>query len=341
MSTPEDPYADRLRDVLRSEAERVDPPADGLATIRARIDRRSFAMPWLRPLAAVTGVAVVAAGIGIGVAVTRDSDTHHLVIPPASSGSPSSFPTQVTVSPTPRASATQVTVAVYYLHDTGTSLRLYREFHRVAQDGGPVRTAVEQMLSAPALDSDYSSVWPTGTTVRGISVHGAVATVDFSAQAAGPFNGGSEAAAQSIQQLVYTVTANDPPVHQVQIRIAGKSVHTLWGSVDVSKPQSRGPGWQVLGPVWLLTPTQGQTVTGVLKLTGVATVFEATVSIDITKNGHLVKRTFTTATVGAPGRGDWHKSIVLTPGKYVVEAYEASAKDGSRTFVDSKTVTIR
>ena len=97
----------------------------------------------------------------------------------------------------------------------------------------------------------------------------------------------------------------------------------------------------MLGPVWLLTPTQGQTVTGVLKLSGVATVFEGTVSIDITKNGRLVKRTFTTASIGAPGRGTWHKTVVLAPGTYVVEAYESSAKDGSKTFVDSKTVTIR
>ena len=116
MSTPEDPYADRLRDVLRSEADRVDPPADGLATIRARIDRRSFGMRWFRPLAAVSGVAVIAAGIGIGVAVTRDSDTQTIhQFTPGSSTSPSPQPIVIPPTPQSQSSAAKVTVPIYYV----------------------------------------------------------------------------------------------------------------------------------------------------------------------------------------------------------------------------------
>jgi hypothetical protein len=342
---PDEPYADRLRDALRAEAEGVTPRADGLSAIRARTEKRSRAMSWMRPLAAVAGVAVVAGGIGIGIAVTRDSDTHRVIVPPvAGSSTPTPSPTTLPrVTPTPAAThAPDVTVPVYYLHDTGKAIKLYREFHRVPMDGGPVRTAIEQMLSAKAGDPDYTSLWPRGTTVPGIAVHGSTATVDFSSDASGPFNGGSEAAAQSVQQLVYTVTAADPAVHDVAIRINGKDLTTLWGSVDVSKAQHRAPGWQVLGPVWLLSPTQGATVAGPrVTLSGVASVFEGTVSIDVRRNGKLVKRTFTTASTGAPGRGTWKKTVLLAvPGTYVIEAYEASAKDGSRTFIDSKTIAV-
>jgi hypothetical protein len=64
MTEPFDEYGDRLRRVLHTEAEAVTPSPEGLEQIRTKITNRRerrlglwYALPWLRPLAAV-GAAV-------------------------------------------------------------------------------------------------------------------------------------------------------------------------------------------------------------------------------------------------------------------------------------------
>src|SRR5207244_2192498 len=55
-------------------------------------------------------------------------------------------------------------------------------------------------------------------------------------------------------------------------------------------------------------PLPGATVTGVanpVHLTGTAVVFEATVSWEVVQGSTVVDKGFTTASIGAPQRGDW------------------------------------
>jgi hypothetical protein len=86
--TPDDEYADRLREVLRAEAESIVPAADGLSRIRERTARRGAVMRWTRPLAVVGGAAVVAASVAVGFALTGNDDTTlHQNPPPAASPS--------------------------------------------------------------------------------------------------------------------------------------------------------------------------------------------------------------------------------------------------------------
>jgi hypothetical protein len=96
----------------------------------------------------------------------------------------------------------------------------------------------------------------------------------------------------------------------------------------------------VLAPVWLLEPVDGGTGTSRLTVSGTASVFEATVSVEVRRGSAVVARATATASVGAPGRGDWRTSVALPPGDYVLSAYEVSEKDGSRVGVDTKRVTI-
>jgi len=68
-------------------------------------------------------------------------------------------PSAVAASPSSVASpAATVARAVYYLHDTGKGLRLYREFHRRPATAGVVRDAVTAMLTEKASDADYTSL---------------------------------------------------------------------------------------------------------------------------------------------------------------------------------------
>jgi hypothetical protein len=252
---------------------------------------------------------------------------------PSSSASASTSATApATATPTPAT----VARAVYYLHDDGHGPRLYREFHRRPVTPAVIRDAVTAMLTDPPVDSDYTSLWPRSTTVRGVRVSGTTAYVDLSRDVIHA-SSGSEGEAQSLQQLVYTVTAAAPALRSVQLLIDGHPVETLWGHVDTRKPISRAAPAEVLGPVWL-------EVTRTLKVGsrfgGQASVFEATVTWEFRQGSRVVRVGHTNASIGAPGRGPWSAIADVPPGDYVLRAFEVSAKDGSATFIDDKPVTV-
>jgi hypothetical protein len=251
------------------------------------------------------------------------------------SAAPSAFP-----APSPTASAASAQArAVYWLGaaDDPRGPRLYREFVPRAAAADPVRDAVALMLSARPKDPDYTSLWAEGTTVLGVTRDGTTAEVDLSAQAKRS-GGGSAFEAMTLQQLVHTVTAADPSLRAVRLLVDGEPVETLWGSVDAARPLTRAPAAEVLGPVWL-DVSEGGTIDGAFG--GTATVFEATVSWDLRQGDRVVQEGFSTASIGAPGRGEWTAVADVRPGDYVLRAWESSAKDGSVTWLDTKRVTLR
>ena len=257
------------------------------------------------------------------------------------SPSPTAAPPSA-VAPSPSSvasSAATVARAVYYLHDTGKGLRLYREFHRRPVTAGVVRDAVTAMLTEKATDADYTSLWPSATTVRGARISGTTAYVDLSA-AARRGSSGAEGEAASLQQLVYTVTAAAPAVKAVQLLVEGKPVESLWGHADTRAPLTRQSPAEVLGPVWILTPADGRVTRGGT-FGGDATVFEGTVSWELVQGDKVVKKGSSQASVGAPGRGPWSARADVPAGSYVLRAFESSAEDGRPTFVDDKPLTVR
>jgi hypothetical protein len=259
---------------------------------------------------------------------------------PTSAATPvaTSTPGAPTAEPTSEPAESSA-VAVYYLMDTTNGPRLYREFHNRPAGEDPVRDAVQAMLEVPAVDPDYTSLWPAGVQVQDVSREGDVVTVDLSAGAL-EGNAGSSFEQMSVQQLVHTVTAAEPSAQRVQLTIDGERRESLWGAVSIGEPVGRAPAAEVLGPVWVLTPTEGGTLAAGEQFGGVATVFEATVSWQWLQDGEVVAEGFSTATEGAPGRGEWSAAVDVPPGDYELKAFESSAKDGSETFVDTKRVTV-
>jgi hypothetical protein len=96
----------------------------------------------------------------------------------------------------------------------------------------------------------------------------------------------------------------------------------------------------VLAPVWLLDPVDGGTAGSRLTVSGTASVFEATVGVEVRRGAEVLARTTTTASAGAPGRGEWIATLSVPPGSYLVAAYELSADDGTEVAVDTKRVTV-
>lgn len=279
--------------------------------------------------------------------------------PPASASASASAPVPVPTSPGPNPgsgspdgspSATR-SVAVYYVGDTGRlGARLYREFHSLPVRNDVIRQAVDAMLSLKSTDPDYSSLWPTGTQLLGVSMSGDTATVDLSRDVLGA-NAGAAFEAASVQQLVHTVTAAAPSVRGVRILVEGRSSGTvdgreiadLWGHGGLrGQPFVRAPHAEILGPVWVFEPTEGATVERSFDITGEATVFEGTVSWELRRGAAVIARGFATASTGAPGRGKWTARVPApAAGDYELRAFESSAEDGAALAVDSKRVTVR
>jgi hypothetical protein len=293
------------------------------------LDRRTGLM--------VLALLVAAAGVGIGAGAVfggRRSTTGR----PSAAALTGTVPASPTASagPTGQRAATRIpapppadpaTIPVYVLGGTGSGPRLFREF-RTGDRTDPVRAAVGGLAAAPA-DPDYRSPWQ-GVSAQ-VSRSGATVTVRF-ARAPTPLAG---EAGMAVQQVVYTVTAADPKVSRVRVIAPGLP------AALTATAMGRADQLSVLAPVWLLHPVDGGAAGPSMTVSGTASVFEATVSVEVRRGSAVMASTTATASVGAPGRGDWSTTISVPPGDYVVAAYEASEKDGSpRLGVDTKRVTV-
>lgn len=252
------------------------------------------------------------------------------------------------------------TVPVYYLGevtfhqgeggDMQAAFRLYREWHAVdvyaASAGAVAEAAVREMLSGKPHDPDYISPWAEGVEVDSVSGAGSVITVDLT----GPLQDssvGAEAAEVAVQQLVYTVQAayahslGVPVTDPVRILLDGQPVSDLWGHVEAGEPIGRAEQIDVQAPVWVTTPSEGQAESSPVTVEGVASVFEGTVSWRVLQGRAVVKESSTQASEGGPVFAEFRFTVELPPGTYTLEAYDASELDGSVTFLDTKTFTVK
>jgi hypothetical protein len=337
-----DPMESRLRDALTSEAAMVEPAGDGLQKIRLGIEQHR--RPWWQHPGAILAAAAVAglAVGGVAFALGGDDGGTNVATSPSPSASATDQPSPTSSSSDGAEHRVTDTVFVYYVHDDGQSPRLYREQHDVTalvtagrDEPTKAELGVFALLNQEPVDPDYASPWPAGVGVRGgITKDGDTATVDltqFLKQGAAVENAG-------VQALVYTVTANDPTIKKVRLLVGGEAPTS--GHGDWSEPVAREPMVDIQGLVWLLTPTQGDTVSSPVKIEGFGTATEGTISWEVRKEGVVVEKGFTQG--GANGEfGDFTATVDLAPGDYEISAFESSAKDGSPIHIDTKNFTVK
>jgi hypothetical protein len=291
------------------------------------VDRRSVAIAVLAVLAAT------ATGVAAGALMGGSRRTAGQASVPA--GSPTPEPTGIagpgpaTRIPVPL--PTGPDVPVYVLGNTESGARLYREF----RSGGatatrdPVRAAV-RLLGEPPRDPDYRTPW-LRVPVTALTRSGPDVTVRF-ADAPRLLHAGDSTVA--VQQVVHTVTAADTKVERVRVIAPGLPAGLTAG------PLGRARQLDVLAPVWLLTPADGARAARRVVLTGTASVFEATVTVEARQGTRVVAKTFATASAGAPERGGWTATVTLPPGDYLLAAFEVSARDGTELSTDTKRITV-
>ena len=357
MNTPrdQDVLGDRLRDALHREADQVRPAGDGLARIREGIDARQARIWWRMPALALGAAALV--GVALGGVLLRGGDQDATKLPAATSSptvkasddptsapstEPSSEgtttptaaapPVKTTTSP-PAVAVGPVSVFVYYVRDDRGTLRLYREQHTAAGHAkGRAAAAVTEMFGDSAVDPDYSSPWQAGTKVIGYTRTGSLATVNVTRFPAV----GSAAEAIAVQQLVYTVTANDTAAKRVRLTVNGKTPSS--GHADLSAPQARAPMLDVQGLIWILAPKQGQRTGSPVTVTVFGTAFEGNVTLRVFEGDQEVASDFVTTAMGEFRQAS--TTFTLDPGGYTVRAYDENAENGDLLERDSKSFTV-
>ncbi len=271
---------------------------------------------------------------------------------PDASGAATS-PTTASVAPGASQDATLPTYLVGAVGGAGANRRygLFREFVTapVPQGATPAQRAQAALTAAmgAATGSGQQPVlrpW-ADTTVSGVTVAGGRITVELSD--AGPTGLPHEQARLAVQALVWTATAavgqgNLP----VRFSVAGGAT-SLLGAYPTSAAYTRpaaDASYQDLAPIWVDAPAAGASLPSdrPVVASGTASVFEATVPWRLTRSGAAVATGFSTASIGAPGRGTWTADLGRLPaGTYTFTAYERSAEDGSVRAQDESTFTVR
>lgn len=376
---PMEEFEARLRDALRRDAEQVQPEGDALDDIRRRTAlaarsarrRRMWTITGaagLATAAAVAGAVVVSGNLvdqtaapGPAVPPATDSPTPtptpSAAPTPTLTPTPSAEPPEPTPTPTlqsrgpktpeptqkqappPAAAPRDLSLPVYYLGDTTTGLRLFREWHVVETSDPPAVAALDQMFGQRPLDGDYDTLWAQGSRTRSVDQGGGRITVDVSRDVLAT-SVPRRTADLMVQQLVYTVQAALQSTQPVQILVEGRPVPDISGA-PVSEPVGRADQLEVQALTWLVTPFEGDTVGRTFRVEGIANAFEATVSWQLLDGRRVVKDGFTTAAEGMAFSSYSFRVRNVPPGEYTLKAYQESPEDGSDTFVDTKDVSVR
>ena len=244
---------------------------------------------------------------------------------------PTSEPTVApSPSPTDEPGGETVTVLVYFLsgEKLATAERTLPATQAVA------RAAMDALCGGPndfERAAGLTSSVPAGTAVLGITIEAGVALVDLSGEYAS--GGGSLSMTSRVAQVVYTLT-QFKTVKTVRFRLDGEPLEALGGEgVIVDTPQRRADWEDFEPPIFVERPGVGATLANPFVIKGRATVFEATVQLELVDdNDKPLARGFTTATRGAPLRGRFSERLAYVGAatQGIVIAYEQSMQDGSR-----------
>ena len=347
MTEPNDPYADDLRALLDEAVSDVE-PRPALDTIRARtkVTPMNKKRSWM--YAALGAVAATAATVAAVVVLTdNDSDPAN---GPAASGSASVSPTPTEPSQTATPTTTE-TLPVYYVGDTPTGPRLYREFHRLetgASESERVTSALREALAGnSALDPDYRSDWPAENLTVTAEVRGEEVWVDLSDAGLHdrPAALTEAEAAMAVEQVVHTAQAVLQRRAPVQLTLGGERTDQVLG-VPASEPLAAGDPMQVQATVWVISPQEGDAVSSPFTVEGRGAFFEANVSWQLYRgdstSGELVDEGFTMAADGMT-LAEYSFEVEAEPGEYLLRVYDADMSDGEGPGEqeDTKRIVVR
>ncbi|MEZ0578961.1 GerMN domain-containing protein [Nocardioides sp. MH1] len=343
------PGDDELRGLFHDAVADVE-PADRLGEVRRRTSgRRAPSRRWVPLLAGAGAVAATVVTAAVVVSTVDDDAPDHDT--PVASSSPSTDSTE------PPATAA---AGIYYVAETPTGPRLYREFQAVGSTSDPaqkVLIALQRLTtdSGPR-DPDYRTLWPA-RSFSSVQVADDRVVVDLGtddALVAGP--GGPAEGRYGVQQAVYTAEAALSQTLPVAFVRDGRPAPTVLG-VKVGDLVDRDRSFDLTAPVNITDPGERLAVDGdTLQANGtisadVAGPVRWTLAHDgdVVVHGQAQPLDITgadaRATLGAPG---WETEPIdisgLAPGTYVFTATvtgTGQTSDAPAQFSDTRTITVR
>jgi hypothetical protein len=121
-------------------------------------------------------------------------------------------------------------------HDGNNLIPETRELSDCMDQNSCIQATVQALINGPV--GDLSPIFPSHTVLLEVSEKQGMAVVNFSRDLRQGHPGGSSSELLTVYGLVDTLAANFPFIRQVKILIEGKSVESLKGHVDLSKPVS-------------------------------------------------------------------------------------------------------
>lgn len=218
--------------------------------------------------------------------------------------------------------------------------------HVVAAAEDPIAATLEALVTGTWQGrNDASSEIPEGTRLLGIERNGSTLSVDLSSEFES--GGGSASMTARLAQVVYTATSF-AEVDDVLFLIDGTPVEVFSAEgIVLDGPQSRDDYQDWLPLVMIETPATGAEIPAStsFEVSGLSNTFEASMSYIVTDlaTGEVVVEDFTTATCGSGCWGEFSFMVPVTASdvtNYRIEAFEYSAKDGSKVNIATSIVTV-
>lgn len=338
-----------VREALEDAVADVEPRPD-LAGVRARLEEDSMRAGARTRWAAAAGGLAVAATVAAVALATGLGGEEEAAGPAASPSATTEQSAPTSAGPSEDGSATDAPVAgpvaVYYVGDTPTGPRLFREFRSPEGDGDALVVAVGMATTVAPLDPDYRVPWPDGATATAAHDEaGDLLTVDLRSGGTDlhsrPGGMSPDEARMALEQLMYTAQAAVQARPPVRFLLDGEATDQLLGE-PVSEPLAEGDPMEVQATVWVISPQEGDEVSGALTVEGRGAFFEANVSWQVLQEGSVVSKGFATAEECCTLSPFEFVVEDLAPGDYVLRVYDAdvSGGEGPGEQEDTKRFTV-
>ena len=287
---------------------------------------------WLVMPAAALGVAALVAGAALMVHVSPP-------VPQKDDPNPTAIPTN-SRSNGP-VEARDVTVPVYFLGDTTSGARLFREFRTYQGVVGwsKLRVAVTGGVLGDTTDPDYRTAFPKGTTAR-VSQDGDTVIVDLLSNNDLTSELRAGEGDMGVQAIVYTVDAVLQKTSPVRFLINGSSADRVLG-VDTSQLVTRATADSVQAPVWVIEPGNQAGVSSPFEVTGTAATFEANVVWELKAGNRVLRNGFATAKECCT-TSPYSFRVAAPPGNYTLVVHDTDESGQGRGInSDTREITVR
>jgi len=248
------------------------------------------------------GLLVAAAAAAAAVILLRGGSSHHAA-PPATA---------------PKPAGAAMTVEAYFFRGAALEPAVVR----VPRTRAVATAALRALFAGPP--AGWRTSIPTGARLVRVELAGGTATAVGSSALAS-----ARRTAQA--QIVETLT-QFPTVSSVRISAGGKPVPLVDGSgARLTRPASRDDyaDLRASAPIFVSAPLRDATVSSPVRVAGTASVFEATLVLELWSGEKRLERRIVTASAGAPERGTWTQTLALAPASYRLVLYEPSAENGA------------